>query len=267
MNPLAAVPLEDVQGQLDARAVAIDEVGISDLRYPVRVAGRDGAAQASVATVSATVDLAADVRGTHMSRFVEALADHLTIVEHRTCVALAEQLRARLNSSRASLTLEFPYFIERAAPVSSLPGVVDVEARLSVVAAESTEVRVGVRVPVTSLCPCSREISDYGAHNQRGYVEIDIACEPEEQVWFEDLIDIAESAGSAPIYSLLKRVDERHVTMTAYENPAFVEDIARDVVVALRKDRRVRDYVVRVTNQESIHNHNAVATIRGKSGA
>ena len=144
---------------------------------------------------------------------------------------------------------------------------VDVEARLSAVAAESTEVRVGVRVPVTSLCPCSREISDYGAHNQRGHVEIDVACQVGEQVWFEDLIDVADAAASAPIYSLLKRVDERHVTMTAYENPAFVEDIARDVVVALRQDPRVRDYVVRVTNQESIHNHNAVATIRGKSAA
>jgi MptA/FolE2 family GTP cyclohydrolase len=144
---------------------------------------------------------------------------------------------------------------------------VDVEARVSVVATASTEVRMGVRVPVTSLCPCSREISDYGAHNQRGHVEIDVACQSGEQIWFEDLIDVAEAAASAPIYSLLKRVDERHVTMTAYENPAFVEDIARDVVVALRHDHRVYDYVVRVTNHESIHNHNAVATIRRKAAA
>lgn len=267
MNPLAAVPLEDVQGQFDTRAVAIDEVGISDLRYPVRVAGRGGVVQASVATVSTAVDLAADVRGTHMSRFVQALAEHLTVVDQRTCAALTEHLRDRLNSSRATLTLEFPYFIERTAPVSALLGMVDVEAKLSVVASDSTEVRVGVRVPVTSLCPCSREISDYGAHNQRGYVDIDVACQAEEPVWFEDLIDVAESAASVPIYSLLKRVDERYVTMTAYENPAFVEDIARDVVVALRQDARVRDYVVRVSNQESIHNHNAVATVRGKSAA
>ncbi len=267
MNPLAAVPLEDVQGQFDTRAVAIDEVGISELRYPVRIAGRGGVVQPTVATVSTTVDLAADVRGTHMSRFVQALREHLTVVDQRTCAALAEHLRDRLNSSRATVTLEFPYFIERTAPVSALRGIVDVEARLTAVAAESTEVRVSVRVPVTSLCPCSREISDYGAHNQRGYVEIDVGCDAGEQVWFEDLIDVAEAAASAPIYSLLKRVDERHVTMTAYENPAFVEDIARDVVVALRQDARLRDYLVRVTNQESIHNHNAVATIRGKSAA
>jgi GTP cyclohydrolase IB len=267
MNPLAAVPLEDVQAEFDARAVAIDEVGISDLRYPVRVAGRGDVVQASVATVSAAVDLAADVRGTHMSRFVQALGEHLTVLDVRTCAALTEHLRERLGSSTAILALEFPYFIERTAPVSGLAGMVDVDASLSVVAAESTEVRIGVRVPVTSLCPCSREISDYGAHNQRGHVEIDVAPQAGELVWIEDLIDVADAAASAPIYSLLKRVDERHLTMTAYENPAFVEDIARDVVVALRQDSRVRDYLVRVTNQESIHNHNAVATIRGRSAA
>lgn len=267
MNPLAAVPLEDVQGQLDARAVAIDEVGISDLRYPVRVAVRGGGVQPSVAMVSATVDLAADVRGTHMSRFVEALGERLKVIDPLACAALVEDLRERLHSTRAAVDLRFPYFIERSAPVSGLPGMVDAEARVAATAGSSTEVRVGIRVPVTSLCPCSREISDYGAHNQRGYVEIDVTCQPGQQVWFEDLIDIAEAAASAPIYSLLKRVDERHVTMTAYENPAFVEDIARDVVIALRQDPRVRDYVVRVTNQESIHNHNAVATIRGKAAA
>lgn len=263
MNPLAAVPLEDVQAQFDERAVAIDEVGISDLRYPVRVAGRDGVIQASVAVVTATVDLAADVRGTHMSRFVQALADHMDVIDPLACAALAEHLRDRLHSSRASLDMRFPYFVERTAPVSGLPGMVGIEAHLVARASKSTEARVGVRVPVTSLCPCSREISDYGAHNQRGHVEIEIGCPAGEVVWFEELIEVADAAASAPIFSLLKRVDERHLTMTAYENPAFVEDIARDVVVVLRRDPRVLDYVVRVTNQESIHNHNAVATIRG----
>jgi GTP cyclohydrolase FolE2 len=267
MNPASMLALEDVQGQADTRAVTIDEVGIADLRYPVRVAGRDGATQGTVATVSATASLEADQRGTHMSRFVEVLGEHRLVLDQVACVTLAEQLRDRLNSSRATLTLEFPYFIERAAPVSDLPGLVDVEARLHVVAGAAIEVRVGARVPITSLCPCSREISDYGAHNQRGHVEIDVTCRPGATVWFEDLIDIAEAAASAPIYSLLKRVDERHVTMTAYENPAFVEDIARDVVVALRTDSRLREFAVRVTNQESIHNHNAVATIRGKAEA
>jgi GTP cyclohydrolase FolE2 len=267
VNPLAAVPLEDVQAQLDARAVPIDEVGISDLRYPVRVAGRDGVVRSSVATVSATVALAAEVRGTHMSRFVEALGERMDVVDPLACAALAEHLCERLHSSSASLDLRFPYFIERSAPVSGLPGFVDIDAHLVATASKSTEVRVGVSVPVTSLCPCSREISDYGAHNQRGYVEIEVGCARGQTVWFEDLIEFADAAASAPIFSLLKRVDERYVTMTAYENPAFVEDIARDVVVALRQDPRIRDYVVRVTNQESIHNHNAVATIRGRAAA
>jgi GTP cyclohydrolase IB len=267
VNPLAAVPLEDVQAQVDARAVAIDEVGISDLRYPVRVAGRDGVVRSSVAMVSASVELAADVRGTHMSRFIQALGEEMDVIDPLACAALAEHVRDRLHSGRACLEFQFPYFIERTAPVSGLPGLVDIEARLTATASKSTEVRVGVRVPVTSLCPCSREISDYGAHNQRGHVEIEVGCAAGEVVWFEDLIDVADAAASAPIFSLLKRVDERYVTMTAYENPAFVEDIARDVVGALRQDRRVRDYVVRVTNQESIHNHNAVATIRGRAAA
>jgi GTP cyclohydrolase FolE2 len=267
VNPLAAVPLEDVQAQVDARAVAIDEVGISDLRYPVRVAGRDGAVRSSVAMVSATVELAADVRGTHMSRFIQALGEHMDIIDPLACAALAEHLRDRLHSSSACLDLQFPYFLERTAPVSGLPGLIDIEARLTATASRSTDVRVGVSVPVTSLCPCSREISDYGAHNQRGHVEIEVGCAAGEVVWFEDLIDVADAAASAPIFSLLKRVDERYVTMAAYENPAFVEDIARDVVVALRQNGRVREYVVRVTNQESIHNHNAVATIRGRAAA
>jgi GTP cyclohydrolase I len=235
------------------------------------VAGRGGVVQPSVASISATVDLAADVRGTHMSRFVQALAEYQTVLDPRACAALAEHLRDRLNSSRATLTLEFPYFIERTAPVSALPGMVDVEATLSVVAAESTEVRVGVRVPVTSLCPCSREISDYGAHNQRGHVEIDVASPwpagDASGIWIEDLIEVAEASASSPVYPLLKRTDEREVTMRAYDNPAFVEDIVRDVAVNLRADVRVASFRVRATNQESIHAHNAIAQVRWARGS
>jgi GTP cyclohydrolase I len=262
MNPVATTSLEDVQGQVDARGVAIDEVGISDLRHPVQVAGRGGV-QSTVATVHATVALPAHARGTHMSRFVEALAE-LGPLDATSCSALAEDLRQRLTSTEATVGFEFAYFIEREAPVSGLPGLVDLEATLEATAADTTTLRTSVRVPVTSLCPCSREISDYGAHNQRGHVEITVVCRPGETITFEELVDLADAASSAPIFSLLKRVDERSVTMTAYENPAFVEDIARDVVVALQTDARIAEYVVRVINQESIHNHNAIATIRGR---
>lgn len=266
MNPLAATSLQDVQAQADGRGVAIDEVGICDLRYPVEVVGRRGI-QSTVATVHATVALPAGVRGTHMSRFVESLAERLGPLDPQSCASLAEDVCERLASCEATVGFQFAYFIERDAPVSGLSGLVDLEASVEATASDTTTVRVGVRVPVTSLCPCSREISDYGAHNQRGHVEINVVCRPGAWVSFEDLVDLADAAASAPIFSLLKRVDERAVTMTAYENPAFVEDIARDVVVALRADRRVSEYTVRVINQESIHNHNAIATIRGRAAA
>lgn len=266
MNPLAAASLEDVQGQVDGRGVTIDGVGICDLRYPIQVSGRGGI-QSTVATVHATVALAAEARGTHMSRFVESLAERLGPLDATSCASLAEDLCDRLASTQATVGFRFTYFVERDAPVSGLPGLVDVEATLEATAADTTSVRVGVRVPVTSLCPCSREISDYGAHSQRGQVEITVVCRPGETVAFEDLVDLADASASAPIYSLLKRVDERSVTMTAYENPAFVEDIARDVVVALKPDTRIAEFTVRVVNQESIHNHNAIATIRGRATA
>ena len=266
MNTLAATALEDVQGQVEVRGIAIDEVGICDLRYPIQVTGRRSV-QSTVATVHATVALPADARGTHMSRFVESLAERVGPLDAESCASMAEDLCERLTSSEATVGFRFAYFIEREAPVSGLPGLVDLEATLEATAAEMTTLRVGVRVPVTSLCPCSREISDYGAHNQRGHVEITVLCRPGESVSFEDLVDVADAAASAPIFSLLKRVDERSVTMTAYENPAFVEDIARDVVVALKSDPRIAEYMVRVINQESIHNHNATATIRGRAAA
>jgi GTP cyclohydrolase I len=266
VNPLASASLEDVQGQVDVRGVAIDEVGICDLRYPIEVSGRRGV-QSTVATVHATVALPADARGTHMSRFVESLAERVGPLDAESCASLATDLCERLKSSEATVGFDFDYFIEREAPISGLSGRVDLKASLEATASDTTTVRIGVRVPVTSLCPCSRDISDYGAHNQRGHVAIDVVCRPGQWVSFEDLVDMADVAASAPIFSLLKRVDERSVTMTAYDNPAFVEDIARDVVVALRADRRVSEYTVRVINQESIHNHNAIATIRGRAAA
>jgi GTP cyclohydrolase IB len=262
VNPLLPASLEDVQSQSDDRGIAIDEVGISDLRHPLRVVGRDGEAQATVATITATVDLNADIRGTHMSRFIEALQDDLTVLDWTTCSAFVYRLRERLSSTRARVEWRFTYFLEHVAPVSRLPGLIDIDARVVAEAGRANGLGLGVRVPVTSLCPCSREISDYGAHNQRGYVDIDVLCNPDTTIWLEDLIEIAEAAASAPIYSVLKRVDERQVTMQAYENPVFVEDIARDVVLALRDDNRVAEFLVRVTNQESIHTHNAIAIVR-----
>jgi GTP cyclohydrolase FolE2 len=263
MNPLEAPVLRDIQNLPDNRDIAIDAVGIASLRYPVLIADRDSDAQRTVATAAMDVDLPAHLKGTHMSRFVETLdaqADHISAAN---LVEIAATMRDRLDSRRARIALEFPYFLERNAPVSGLRAISDFGGRLAAeVDGARSRLEVGVRVPVASLCPCSKEISDYGAHNQRGYVDLDVWCTPELPVWLQDLIEVAETCGSAPIYTLLKRVDERHVTMEAYDNPAFVEDIARDAALALRADARIEAFTVRVANQESIHNHEAVARIR-----
>ncbi len=264
---LAALGVADVQGSGDEREVAIDEVGIDRLSYPVTVAGRDGEPQQTVAEVGMTVQLAHHLRGVHMSRFVEVLNAHADGIGPAGFCRLAEETRLRLESERSHVSLAFPYFLQRRAPESGMASMVRYECHLTGEAsAAATSVEVGVRVPVTSLCPCSKEISDYGAHNQRGHVEIAVSSPwstgEASGIWFEDLIEIAESAASAPIYPLLKRSDERFVTMEAYDNPAFVEDIIRDIVVALREDVRVAKARVRVVNQESIHDHNAVAQLR-----
>lgn len=264
MNPadqLVALGVEDVQGSGDERGVTIDEVGIEELAYPIVVAGSDGALQQTVAGVAMTVRLADDERGVHMSRFVEVLDSHAGEIGPESFARMSEETRSRLASDSARVSLSFPYFLRRQAPASGMSSMVRYECRLT---GESgiagTAVEVGVRVPVTSLCPCSKEISDYGAHNQRGHVEISVCGD--RGIWFEDLIEVAEQAGSAPILPLLKRSDERTVTMQAYDNPVFVEDIVREIVVALRGDERVSAATVSASNQESIHDHNAVAKLR-----
>lgn len=254
----AAIP--DVQAGDDSRGIGIDEVGIDGLSYPVDVVGRDGVPQRTVALARMTVELAADRRGVHMSRFVELLDEHAELISAEGFGALVEGVRQRLDSRRAVIGLSFPYFLRRVAPASGASSMNRYDCRLTGEAsAEGTLVTtIGVRVPVTSLCPCSKEISDYGAHNQRGHVEIRTKG---SGIWFEDLIEVAEAAGSAPILALLKRPDERVVTMQAYDNPAFVEDLARGVMVALRADERVLAAEVSIANQESIHAHEAVARL------
>jgi GTP cyclohydrolase FolE2 len=213
------------------------------------------------------VELDERTRGTHMSRFVEVLDAHAVALNPSSLRVMVASVRERLATDRARVSLRFPYFLRRRAPVSGMEGMVRYEGRVGAIAGrDGTEIRVGVQVPITSLCPCSKEISDYGAHNQRGYVEIEVvspwSAGEASGIWLDDLIGVAEAAGSAPIYSLLKRSDEREVTMQAYDNPAFVEDIVRDVVVSLRDDVRVAQARVKVTNQESIHDHSAIAEVQ-----
>jgi GTP cyclohydrolase FolE2 len=263
MNPVEAPGLPDIQNRPDDREVAIEAVGVASLRYPVLVVDRDATVQRTIATVEMDVDLPAHLKGTHMSRFVETLDARADDLSAANLVDVAAIVRETLDSQRARVALQFPYFLERTAPISGLRSISDFEGRLAgEVDGGHSSLEVGVRVAVASLCPCSKEISDYGAHNQRGYIDLDVRCSSDRPVWLQDLIEVAEGCGSAPLYTLLKRVDERHVTMEAYDNPAFVEDIARDAAVALRSDARVAAFTVRVANQESIHNHEAVARVR-----
>jgi GTP cyclohydrolase I len=266
--PTEALP--DVHTAGDARGVALDEVGVSGLALPVTVLAPDGGQQATVAEADLSVALPADLRGTHMSRFVEEAAG-LGPVTPCTVLQLAHALRDRLEAPASQVRFRFPLFVDRAGPVSGLSAPHRYESRVRAIAtgADPTDAKVfiGVRAAVTSLCPCSREISDYGAHSQRGHVEVEVEADGWHQgdgIWPQELFAYADGAGSAPIHPLLKRRDERAVTMLAYDQPAFVEDIAREVVLSLRADVRCAAWSVTVVNQESIHDHQAVARVRGR---
>ena len=261
--------LSDVQASADTRGIAIDQVGVRDLRYPIDVLDRAGGTQRTVASLALSVGLPHHFKGTHMSRFIEVLSHYRGEFTMRTLPDLLDEMKKRLDAESARVELRFPYFIEKAAPVTgksrSWTSSAGSPARST---AATSDFVLHVTVPVASLCPCSKEISEYGAHNQRGQVELDVRprrCDQglPELIWFEELVEVAEAAASAPLYPLLKRPDERHVTMQAYENPAFVEDIARGVAQALKADERVASFRVQVTNFESIHNHNAFAVITG----
>ena len=266
MSAVAEQALADVQASGESRGVALDDVGISGLRYPATVELADGSKQQTICEVQLTVSLAADVRGTHMSRFVEVLHERHEAFSPAGILAVAQELAMRLDAEEAGVRLAFPLFVPREAPVTGHEALLGIDCILAVRASQAgAEVRVGAHVPVTSLCPCSKEISDYSAHSQRGYVKIDVVdrCWPVggTGLWPEELLVVCDRAASAPIYPLLKRSDERHVTMLAYDRPAFVEDLAREVALALRADERVAGFDLEVVNQESIHDHQAFARL------
>jgi GTP cyclohydrolase IB len=260
--------MHDIQSQDDNRCIHIDKVGVNDLRYPITVLDRDHEIQHTIASLTLSVSLPHHFKGTHMSRFIEILNEHRGEVTMRTLPDILHTMKERLHAESAHVGVRFPYFIERSAPVSGARAMVDYECHFSGNSnGQADDFVVGVRVPVTSLCPCSKAISDYGAHNQRGEITIEVRSIPSNNgkpvvIWIEELIEIAESCASAPVYALLKREDERHVTMQAYDNPVFVEDMARNVAIKLQADNRVSWFQVNVVNQESIHNHNAFASLQ-----
>lgn len=257
----------DVQSHPDNRKIAIDQVGVSDLRYPIIVLDREHKKQQTTASISLSVSLPHHFRGTHMSRFVEILNKHRGAVAMRTLPEILYDLKKHLKAESARIDLTFSYFIEKKAPVSKTKGLMEYECRFTGESSSKEDDLVfGVKVPVTSLCPCSKSMSDYGAHNQRGYVEIDVRSSRDDKgnirlIWIEELVAIAEQSGSAPVYSILKRPDEKYVTDQAYNNPVFVEDIVRNVALKMKQDPRVAWFQVKAVNQESIHNHSAFARI------
>jgi GTP cyclohydrolase I len=263
----------DVQNQQDHRRIAINKVGVRDIRFPIAVLDRENREQQTIATISMSVDLAHSFKGTHMSRFIEVLNAHAGVFTMHTLPSLLDELRSKLHAQTAHIELTFPYFVRRHAPVTGASALMDYECRFEGARrGGERDFVVTVTVPVTSLCPCSKAISDYGAHNQRGKITISIRTHEGDDraprlVWIEELIAIAESAASAPVYPLIKRADERHLTMQAYDRPAFVEDMVRDVVVQLQRDDRVRWFSVTAVNDESIHNHSAFAYIEGMNDA
>ena len=259
--------MKDVQSTTDKRGIHINQVGVSDLRYPITVLDKTNKAQATVGTFSLSVDLPHHFKGTHMSRFVEVLNECHGEVTLRTVPVLLKKLQKRLEAARTHVAVEFTYFIKKAAPVSGAEALVSLNcAFIAEANGAKDDFLLRVEVPVTSLCPCSKEISDYGAHNQRGFLTFTVRSKRDRKgnwqfIWIEELVDLAEKSASAPIYALLKRTDERFVTMQAYDNPVFVEDMVRNAAGLLNKDKRVAWYEVRAVNQESIHNHSAFAVV------
>ena len=262
---------EDIQALGDTRKIALDEVGVSRVRVPLLMTSVELNTEANQ-TVQATLDLAVDLdaasRGIHMSRLLEALNEAAEPFSLSAMGQLLEDLRDRQGAVRAKADVRFTYFLSRQAPVSGKSAPQGYRCRYrGTLNKKGFTLRQQVRVPVATLCPCSKAISDYGAHNQRGYISLELFHRghgeaPPVKVCLEELIDIAEASASAPLYPLLKRTDERHVTMQAFDNPAFVEDVARNTAVKLEKDDRFDRFKLRVENHESIHQHNAYAVIR-----
>jgi GTP cyclohydrolase I len=258
--------VEDVQGRADTRRLPINRVGIKDIRHPVRVKDRSAGEQHTIATFNMYVSLPHNFKGTHMSRFVEILHSEreISVESFRAMLATMTQ---RLEADVGHIEMTFPFFVMKRAPVSGVESLMDYHASLiGERRGDRTEMWVKVIVPVTSLCPCSKRISDYGAHNQRSHVTI--SARLRHHMWIEELIEIAESEASCELYGILKRPDEKFVTERAYDNPKFVEDMVRDVATRLNGDERIAAYVVESENFESIHNHSAYALIeRDKDAA
>ncbi len=253
-------PIADVQNSEDTRQIAINKVGIKDIRHPIRVMDRSEGEQHTIANFNMYVNLPHNFKGTHMSRFVEILNQHEREISVKSFKEMLSEMVVRLEAESGHVEMSFPYFVNKKAPESGVQSLMDYEVTfLGEVLNGEPDLAVKVVVPVTSLCPCSKKISDRGAHNQRSHVTVTVRTNT--FVWIEDIIDMVEQQASCELFGLLKRPDEKYVTERAYDNPKFVEDMVRDIAVQLNNDKRITYYVVESENFESIHNHSAYALI------
>lgn len=251
--------MRDIQQEEDKRNIEINKVGVKNLRYPIVLSDKLHDKQHTVANINMYVNLPHNFRGTHMSRFVEILNKYRREIAIRNMGAILREMKASLNAESAHLEIEFPYFIEKEAPVSKQKSIMEYKCKFIGSLEDKIQLFLGVSVPVTTLCPCSKEMAKKGAHNQRA--EIRVLVRFKGFLWIEDLIELVEGCASSPVYSLLKREDERFVTEKAYDNPTFVEDVVRNVAERLNRHEKVLWYSVEVESYESIHNHDAYAFI------
>lgn len=251
--------MSDVQKSRDTRKIPINKVGVKDISYPIVVMDKHHSLQHTVARVNMYVDLPHHFKGTHMSRFVEILDSYREKIALENMEKILGKMKEKLGAGSAHLEIEFPYFIEKKAPVSGAKSLMEYTCGFKGSLREEMDFVLEVKVPVTSLCPCSKELSRYGAHNQRSIMTVQVRYK--EFIWIEDLIELIESCGSSPVYSLLKREDEKFVTEMAFENPRFVEDMVREATLKLSALENITWFSVEAENFESIHKHSAYAAV------
>ncbi len=260
MSENKAAPMEDVQSSADTRQIPINKVGIKDIRHPVHVADRSGGEQHTIANFNMYVNLPHNFKGTHMSRFVEILNKHEREISVKSFKDMMVEMTELLEAESGHIEMSFPYFVNKKAPVSGVMSLMDYDVTfIGDIIDGDNQLTLKVLVPVTSLCPCSKKISDYGAHNQRSHVTV--TAKIKDFVWIEEIIDLVEAEASCELFGLLKRPDEKNITERAYDNPKFVEDMVRDVAARLNADDRIVAYIAESENFESIHNHSAYALI------
>jgi GTP cyclohydrolase I len=259
---MSAANLPDTQNNADTRQIVIDKVGIKDISHPITFIDRDGNKNPTIGNFTMTVTLPEHVKGTHMSRFIEILNEGPCEFNSGNFDKIIDKVREKLESDTAHITLEFPFFRKKKAPSSGVESLMDYQVTLyGILNQGASEVMIKVVVPVTSLCPCSKSISKYGAHNQRSHITIKARIAKGKTLHLEDLIELAEQKASCELYAILKRDDEKVVTERAYDNPAFVEDLVRDIAVGLNANDNIDYYRLESENFESIHNHSAYAVI------